>query len=73
MVLVAQFIWGPATFVVLLVVGLLILVGALLLGRSSADPQEARDDHSCQECGQVNPANAKFCARCGRELQGENT
>lgn len=69
MVLLLHFIWGPATFVVLLIVGLLILLGALLLGRSRGDPEEPHTGDGCPKCGHRNPTNARYCARCGHELR----
>ena len=66
---------GPATFVVLLIVGLLIVAGALILGsggrkargrRSRAAPGDA---HVCGQCGHANAPRAGFCARCGHELK----
>jgi len=72
MALPAYFAWGPATFVVLLVVGLLLVLGALLLRRSNDDQEKPRGDNRCAECGHSNPANARFCARCGYDLQEMN-
>jgi ribosomal protein L32 len=57
----AYFVWGPATFVVLLVVG--------LLRRTHHDQEEPGGDNTCGKCGHYNAANAKFCARCGHDLQ----
>jgi ribosomal protein L32 len=65
----AYFVWGPATFVVLLVVGLLLVLGTLLLRRRNHDQEEPGGDNTCGKCGHYNVANAKFCARCGHDLQ----
>jgi len=68
MAVLLHFIWGPATFVVLLIVGVAILLGALLLGRSGEPEQEPEAGGGCPQCGQVNPPQARYCARCGQEL-----
>lgn len=65
----AYFVWGPATFVVLLVVGLLLVLGALLLRRTSHDQEKPHGHNACAKCGHSNPLNARFCARCGYDLQ----
>ncbi len=69
MVLPAYFVWGPATFVVLLVVGLLLVLGALLLRRTNHKHEEPGGDSACAKCGHANAAHARFCARCGHDLQ----
>ncbi|MCK4340689.1 MAG: hypothetical protein KAY37_03060 [Phycisphaerae bacterium] len=66
---------GPATFVVLLLVGLLLVAGALIWrsGRRPAHPPPPttppNEQLPCSQCGHVNPARAGFCARCGQELK----
>lgn len=71
--LIAYFAWGPATFVVLLVVGVLLVLGTLLLGSSNRKRKKLpRDKHTCAMCGHRNSANASYCARCGHELKSEN-
>ncbi|MFQ5805752.1 MAG: zinc-ribbon domain-containing protein [Phycisphaerae bacterium] len=68
MVLLTYFVWGPATFVVMLIAGLLLVLGALLLGGSSRKRKKACGEHTCEKCGHANRANARFCARCGHDL-----
>jgi len=65
-----HFIWGPATFVVLLVVGVLLVLGALLLGGPSRSRKRRviPDHNTCSGCGHRNPDNARFCAKCGNDL-----
>jgi hypothetical protein len=65
---------GPATFVILLLVGLLLVFGALLLSNvrrpaPGAPPQPSR--RSCPGCGQTNVPAAGFCAHCGTALRLE--
>ena len=69
MVQLAQCVSGPAGFVVTLVVGLLLVAGALVLGGTSRKRRRARRDHTCRKCGHANAANARFCAQCGDSLQ----
>ena len=66
-----HFIWGPATFVVLLVAGVLLVLGALLLGGSNRKRKRRmiNDRNTCAGCGHHNPDNARFCAKCGDNLQ----
>ena len=65
-----HFIWGPATVVVLLVVGVLLVLGALLLGGSKHRGQKpaTSDRNTCAGCGHQNSDNARFCAKCGNDL-----
>ena len=66
-----HFIWGPATFVVLLIVGVLLVLGAVLLGGSNRRRQRQMipDRNTCTGCGHRNPDNASFCAKCGNDLR----
>jgi len=65
-----HFISGPATVVVLLVVGVLLVLGALLLGGSSHKRKTRMipDRNRCPGCGHHNPDNARFCAKCGTDM-----
>jgi rRNA maturation endonuclease Nob1 len=65
-----HFIWGPATVVVLLIVGVLLVLGALLLGGSHRRRHGSTvpDRNTCAACGHHNPDNARFCAKCGNDL-----
>jgi rRNA maturation endonuclease Nob1 len=65
-----HFIWGPATVVVLLIVGVLLVLGALLLGGSSRRQHKPTipDRNTCASCGHRNSDNARFCAKCGNDL-----
>jgi hypothetical protein len=56
---------GPATFVVTLIVGVCLVVGALVLGTSRC--RRARKG-ACPACGQRNASNARYCAQCGHKL-----
>ena len=45
----------------------------LLLARTAAQHRrhaEATTLHLCRGCGNVPPANARFCSRCGRPAVG---
>lgn len=66
---------GPATFAVMLIVGLLLLVGAVFL-RSGRGPAErtapdplANTERLCVRCGRTSPAHARYCAHCGGEFE----
>jgi len=60
---------GPATFLLMLVVGMLLIVGVLILrsGRSAARGCEPAP--VCPQCGHHNVPGAKDCARCGTDLR----
>jgi hypothetical protein len=57
----------PATMVVLLLAGALLIGGALL---AYACTRSARDGVRCDaaECGFQNVLGARYCARCGKPL-----
>ncbi len=67
---------GPATFVVMLLVGLLLVAGALILrtGRHERETDESGrasplgSTPGCAHCGHRNAPVAAFCASCGRRL-----
>jgi hypothetical protein len=60
---------NPITFAVLLVCGMLLVMGAILLGSSRRGrPPAARDPSACASCGHQNPQYARFCARCGNRI-----
>ena len=58
---------GPATFVVTMIIGVCLVVGALVLGSSRCRRAAAETD-TCPSCDKRNPSRAKFCAQCGHEL-----
>ena len=62
-----HWLWNPMTFGILLLCGLLLVVRALL---RSTEHGAGAAGHMCpdENCGHENPANARYCARCGREL-----
>lgn len=66
---------GPATFVVMFIVGVLIVAGVLIFGagrgsaRRSRSAATTRHPQTCPGCGHANVPRAAFCARCGYELQ----
>lgn len=60
--------WSPSDYAIVLVVGLLlVLVG---IARSSTRRKPAGTGVTCpaEGCGHLNPPNARYCARCGRQL-----
>ena len=61
---------GPATFVVTLIIGLCLVVGALALGSAR---RSRKSTARCESCGRKNPPKASFCAGCGHELQKDDT
>lgn len=61
---------GPATVVVTLIIGLCLITGGLALRSSRRTRRRAG---VCVSCGQRNPSNAKFCARCGQPLENVKT
>ena len=57
------------TVIVVLIVGVLLMLGAVLLGGAKRGRKSRpRDKYTCEQCDHPNPRNAKYCARCGREL-----
>jgi hypothetical protein len=62
---------GPATFVVTLIVGICLVVGALVL--ASTRQRRRRRVNTCPSCGRRNPSNAQYCAGCGHTLSGSET
>lgn len=60
---------GPVTFVILLLCGLLLIAGVLAM-RSPDDTESTkpRPLRTCPQCGYLNPAQARFCAQCGKHL-----
>ena len=61
---------GPATFTVLFIVGIMIVVGALIL-RSGSHKTRAARRCPAADCRRPNDPKARFCAHCGAELPGE--
>jgi hypothetical protein len=63
-------VYGMASFVVLLAAAVLLIVGVALLAHYSGRRRlRARDsDVHCPACQHANARDARFCARCGREL-----
>jgi hypothetical protein len=55
---------APATVFVLLMAGVLLVLGAILLGAGLGRPA----GRECPKCLHRNPAGAKFCAHCGHVL-----
>lgn len=58
----------PATFTVMLLVGVLLIFGALIVRGATC-----RERRECPvpSCRHKNPASARFCARCGHKLTDE--
>ena len=56
---------GPATFVVLFAAGMLLVLGALILGGNA---RRRRRGKRCAGCGKQNVRDARFCAACGETL-----
>lgn len=64
---------GLATIVVLFVTGVLIMVGAIVLGSTASRRCEKRSADEprpqvCQ-CGRPNSPDARYCARCGKAFR----
>jgi len=60
-----MFFSAPATFIVMLTVGVLLVLGAIILGSSN---RRTRRRRICAKCGAVNRHDAQFCAKCGNQL-----
>lgn len=56
---------GPATFSVLLVVGIVLVLGVLLEGWGL----RGRAQNRCPRCRTLNRNEAQFCSQCGSELR----
>lgn len=52
-------------FVLIIVVGVLVMLGAILIG--SGLGSRAR---RCRSCGAPNPDRARYCGRCGEKVGG---
>lgn len=68
---------GPVLIVLLFVLGLLVLMGALVLGggrqragRHAPSPS-AKTENTCRQCGHANVSSAQYCSRCGHALGDE--
>jgi hypothetical protein len=60
---------SPLAFVLTLASGLVLVIGALALGRAyHGQPGSVMCRNP--ECGHTNPPRARYCARCGQELRG---
>lgn len=57
---------GVTTVVVALLVGLLLIVGAVVIGWSASSGAASQ---ACPKCGQMNVEAARFCGRCGTPLR----
>lgn len=61
---------GPATLTVTLIVGLLIVFGALMLRVRKGQPRRVCPDAACAH---KNRPRAKYCSRCGQALRESET
>ena len=43
---------------------------AKLEGRAEAEPKTQDGPGKCPDCGNPNPAAAKYCSKCGKQLRG---
>ncbi len=59
---------GPATFLVLLFVGLLIVVSSLLMRASLRSTTASSAVRRCPHCQHDNERAARYCARCGHAV-----
>ena len=60
---------NPLTWIVLLVAGVLLVVGALFLNGGRSATQTANEQRCpAAGCGAANLTGARYCARCGRSL-----
>ncbi len=58
---------GPATFTVLLLVGICVVVGALILGGGKCCGS-GKPGATCPRCRHRNVSQARYCAKCGTTL-----
>ncbi|MEP0846315.1 MAG: zinc ribbon domain-containing protein [Phycisphaerae bacterium] len=58
---------GVTTVVVALLVGLLLIFGAVVIGWNASS--RAAASQACPRCGQLNVEAARFCANCGTPLR----
>ena len=59
---------GPATFIVLLLVGISVVLGTLILG-GGRRRRAGKAGAVCPRCQHHNVSQARFCAKCGTTLQ----
>lgn len=61
---------APATFVVLLIAGALLVLGATILGSGARRERgpTATQGVICSRCRHRNVGEARFCAKCGARL-----
>lgn len=65
---------GPATFVVMLIVGLMLVIGVIVLGagarrRAHGRVGPATPVAACPRCAHRNASRASYCAKCGNALK----
>ena len=63
---------GPATFSILFIVGLMVILGVLIMN-SGAKRARAAARRADAPCGHPNEPGAQFCSRCGEKLPDEET
>ena len=56
---------GPATLVIFLLIGVLLIAGVLIVLAGSR-----RKKVRCAACGRVNRRRARYCAACAKPLPG---
>ena len=69
-------VFGPASLVVLLIVGLLIAAGVYVLRVGRSGSRRASGEapgRVCAGCRHENLAYATYCARCGAELKQQDS
>ncbi|HUU94395.1 MAG TPA: zinc-ribbon domain-containing protein [Phycisphaerae bacterium] len=63
---------GSATLTVFVIVGVLVVLGAVILCAGSCR-RKPRRTCRVKDCGHPNPPDARFCAQCGHRLNGNDT
>lgn len=60
--------FGPMTFIVILMLGVLLIAGLLLIRRAGRSEQPQLLNRVCQRCRTQNNDRAKYCSNCGLPL-----
>ncbi len=53
----------------LLLIAIIVFILVMHTLRKSRGYRHFRDQHQCMRCGAIQPRYARFCSRCGQQLE----